>query len=202
MIKVGIIDDHSVLRLGLRHVLALDKELQVVAESDSGSDAARFFAEGKIDVLLLDIRMPGVDGLTALREALSANKDAKIIMLTTSEVEEDIYRALKCGAAGYLLKSAPPAEMINAVKKVASGGRYVPDTIERVFEARSAQPDLSPRELEVLKLMSKGLSNPEIGDIVGIAPASVKTHLLHVFEKLGVADRTEAATAAMSRGII
>ena len=202
MIKVGIIDDHSVLRLGLRHVLALDKELQVVAESDSGSDAARFFAEGKIDVLLLDIRMPGVDGLTALREALSANKDAKIIMLTTSEVEEDIYRALKCGAAGYLLKSAPPAEMINAVKKVASGGRYVPDTIERVFEARSAQPDLSPRELEVLKLMSKGLSNPEIGDIVDIAPASVKTHLLHVFEKLGVADRTEAATAAMSRGII
>ena len=202
MTKVAVVDDHSVVLAGLKFVLSRAEGMQVVATAESAEDILGFYEEHRPDVLLLDIRMPSVSGLDALETLRKAHPDAKVAMLTTSELEEDIFRALKLGANGYIPKDSRPAEIAKAVREIASGGRYIPDDIQRIFEMRQGVKSLSARELSIIQLAAKGFSSPEVAEMLGISVNSVKTHFRHIFEKMDVSDRTEAVTLAISRGII
>ena len=202
MTKVAVVDDHGVVLAGLKFVLSRAEGMQVVATAESAEDILGFYEENKPDVLLLDIRMPSVSGLDALETLRKAHPDAKVAMLTTSELEEDIFRALKLGANGYIPKDSRPAEIAKAVREIASGGRYIPDDIQRIFEMRQGVKSLSARELSIIQLAAKGFSNPEVAEMLGISVNSVKTHFRHIFEKMDVSDRMEAVTLAISRGII
>ena len=202
MTKVAVVDDHGVVLAGLKFVLSRAEGMQVVATAESAEDILGFYEENKPDVLLLDIRMPVVSGLDALEAIRRAHPDAKVAMLTTSELEEDIFRALKLGANGYIPKDSRPSEIAKAVKAIADGGNYIPDNIQRIFDMRQEVKSLSARELSILQLAAKGFSNPEVGEMLGISVNSVKTHFRHIFEKMDVNDRMEAVTLAISRGII
>ena len=202
MTKVAVVDDHSVVLAGLKFVLSRAEGMEVVATAESADDIIGFYEKTNPDVLLLDIRMPSVSGLDALETLRKVHPDAKVAMLTTSELEEDIFRALKLGANGYIPKDSRPAEIAKAVREIASGGRYIPDDIQRIFEMRQGVKSLSARELSIIQLAAKGFSNPEVGEMLGISVNSVKTHFRHIFEKMDVNDRMEAVTLAISRGII
>ena len=202
MIKVAVIDDHGVVLAGLKFVLSRAEGMEVVATSERAEDIVRFYESTRPDVMLLDIRMPVVSGLDALEILRKAHPEAKIAMLTTSDLEEDVFRALRLGASGYIPKDARPAEIANAVRTIASGGRYVPDGIQKIFDMRQKVKSLSAREVSILQLSAKGFSNLEIAEILGISVNSVKTHFRHIFEKMDVNDRVEAVTLALSRGII
>ena len=183
MTKVAVVDDHGVVLAGLKFVLSRAEGMEVVATAESAEDILGFYEKAKPDVLLLDIRMPSVSGLDALETLRKSHPDAKVAMLTTSELEEDIFRALKLGANGYIPKDSRPAEIAKAVREIASGG-------------------LSAREISIIQLAAKGFSSPEVAEMLGISVNSVKTHFRHIFEKMDVSDRTEAVTLAISRGII
>ena len=202
MTKVAVVDDHGVVLAGLKFVLSRAEGMEVVATAESAEDILGFYEKAKPDVLLLDIRMPVVSGLDALETIRSAHPDAKVAMLTTSELEEDIFRALRLGANGYIPKDSRPSEIAKAVKAIADGGNYIPDNIQRIFDMRQEVKSLSARELSILQLAAKGFSNPEVGEMLGISVNSVKTHFRHIFEKMDVRDRMEAVTLAISRGII
>ena len=202
MTKVAVVDDHSVVLAGLKFVLSRAEGMQVVATAESAEDIIGFYEKAKPDVLLLDIRMPSVSGLDALETLRKSHPDAKVAMLTTSELEEDIFRALKLGANGYIPKDSRPAEIAKAVREIASGGRYIPEDIQRIFDMRQGVKSLSARELSIIQLAAKGFSSPEVAEMLGISVNSVKTHFRHIFEKMDVSDRTEAVTLAISRGII
>ena len=202
MTKVAVVDDHGVVLAGLKFVLSRAEGMEVVATAESAEDILGFYEKAKPDVLLLDIRMPSVSGLDALETLRKSHPDAKVAMLTTSELEEDIFRALKLGANGYIPKDSRPAEIAKAVREIASGGRYIPEDIQRIFDMRQGVKSLSARELSIIQLAAKGFSNPEVGEMLGISVNSVKTHFRHIFEKMDVSDRMEAVTLAISRGII
>ena len=202
MTKVAVVDDHSVVLAGLKFVLSRAEGMQVVATAESAEDIIGFYEKAKPDVLLLDIRMPSVSGLDALETLRKSHPDAKVAMLTTSELEEDIFRALKLGANGYIPKDSRPAEIAKAVREIASGGRYIPEDIQRIFDMRQGVKSLSARELSIIQLAAKGFSSPEVAEMLGISVNSVKTHFRHIFEKMDVSDRMEAVTLAISRGII
>ena len=202
MTKVAVVDDHGVVLAGLKFVLSRAEGMQVVATAESAEDIIGFYEKAKPDVLLLDIRMPSVSGLDALETLRKSHPDAKVAMLTTSELEEDIFRALKLGANGYIPKDSRPAEIAKAVREIASGGRYIPEDIQRIFDMRQGVKSLSARELSIIQLAAKGFSSPEVAEMLGISVNSVKTHFRHIFEKMDVSDRTEAVTLAISRGII
>lgn len=202
MTKVAVVDDHSVVLAGLKFVLSRAEGMQVVATAESAEDILGFYEEHRPDVLLLDIRMPSVSGLDALETLRKSHPDAKVAMLTTSELEEDIFRALKLGANGYIPKDSRPAEIAKAVREIASGGRYIPEDIQRIFDMRQGVKSLSAREISIIQLAAKGFSSPEVAEMLGISVNSVKTHFRHIFEKMDVSDRTEAVTLAISRGII
>ena len=202
MTKVAVVDDHGVVLAGLKFVLSRAEGMEVVATAESAEDILGFYEKAKPDVLLLDIRIPSVSGLDALETLRKSHPDAKVAMLTTSELEEDIFRALKLGANGYIPKDSRPAEIAKAVREIASGGRYIPEDIQRIFDMRQGVKSLSARELSIIQLAAKGFSSPEVAEMLGISVNSVKTHFRHIFEKMDVSDRTEAVTLAISRGII
>ena len=202
MTKVAVVDDHSVVLAGIKFVLSRAEGMEVVATAESAEDILGFYEKAKPDVLLLDIRMPSVSGLDALETLRKSHPDAKVAMLTTSELEEDIFRALKLGANGYIPKDSRPAEIAKAVREIASGGRYIPEDIQRIFDMRQGVKSLSAREISIIQLAAKGFSNLEVAEMLGISVNSVKTHFRHIFEKMDVSDRTEAVTLAISRGII
>ena len=202
MTKVAVVDDHGVVLAGLKFVLSRVEGMEVVATAESAEDILGFYEKAKPDVLLLDIRMPSVSGLDALETLRKSHPDAKVAMLTTSELEEDIFRALKLGANGYIPKDSRPAEIAKAVREIASGGRYIPEDIQRIFDMRQGVKSLSAREISIIQLAAKGFSSPEVAEMLGISVNSVKTHFRHIFEKMDVSDRTEAVTLAISRGII
>ena len=202
MTKVAVVDDHSVVLAGLKFVLSRAEGMEVVATAETAEDILGFYEKAKPDVLLLDIRMPSVSGLDALETLRKSHPDAKVAMLTTSELEEDIFRALKLGANGYIPKDSRPAEIAKAVREIASGGRYIPEDIQRIFDMRQGVKSLSAREISIIQLAAKGFSSPEVAEMLGISVNSVKTHFRHIFEKMDVSDRTEAVTLAISRGII
>lgn len=202
MIRVAVIDDHAVVLAGIRLILSRDPSMEVVATSDDPASAVAFVRRHRPDVLLLDIRMPGVSGLDALDAVLSAEPAATVAMLTTSESEEDLYRSIRRGARGFIRKDARAPEMIAAIKAVAAGETYLPENMKDIFDLHAEQPSLSPRETEVLRLAAKGFQNLEIARLAGMSVNTLKYHLKNAFMKLGVSNRTEAVTEAIHRGII
>ena len=201
-IRVLLVDDHSIVRIGLRGVLDLEPDLAVVAEAEDGAQAVDLFREHRPDVTLMDLRMPGMDGIETTRRIHASFPQARILMLTTYDGDHDIQRALEAGALGYVLKNVTGDELVRAVRTVHSGQRYLPQAVAARLAEGLARPELTPREIEVLKFVVKGLSNKEIGDRLQMSEHTAKTHLKSILAKLGARDRTEAATSALQRGIV
>ncbi|MEY5024766.1 MAG: hypothetical protein RLZZ244_294 [Verrucomicrobiota bacterium] len=200
-IRLLIVDDHQIVRMGLRALLQLEADLEVVAEAGDSEAALRAFHQHRPDVTLLDLRMPG-GGLETLKQIRQHSPEARTLLLTTSEKEEDVHACLRAGARGYAFKSMPPNALANAIRVIHGGGLWIPAEVARIDSNRKATPELSPRELEVLRLLVKGLTNPEIGELLAISRSTTKVHVAHILEKLGVADRTEAASEAFRRGLL
>ncbi|MEI6714242.1 MAG: response regulator transcription factor [Verrucomicrobiota bacterium] len=200
-IRVLLVDDHQIVRMGLRTVFSLEPDLEVIGEASFADEAVEVYTKLLPDVTLMDLRMPG-GGMNALRRIRELNPEAKVLVLSTSEREEDMHLAVESGAVGYALKSIPPEELAEAIRVVFGGGTWVPAEVARKLAQRQASPDLSPREMEVLQLLVKGLTNPEIGAVLAISRSTIKVHVTHILEKLGVADRTEAAAEAFRRGLL
>ena len=202
-IRVLIVDDHRVVRVGLRAIIDAEPDMQVVAEAADGPGTVAAFAAHRPDITLLDLRMPGMSGpevLTALRQK---DPEATVIVLTSYDADEDVYRAVQAGARGYLLKGTLPDGVLEAaIRKVHGGQRLLaPEAAARLAD-RMTSPALTPREVAVLELVAKGKSNKEIGVVLSLAEGTVKTHLKRIYDKLGVSDRTEAALMAVQKGIV
>lgn len=202
MITVAIIDDHAMVRRGIQYILDMEDDISFVGELDSGKGAGEFVAKTKPDILLLDIRMSGVDGLEALRDILAARPGQKVVMLTTSEADNDIYESIRAGAKGYLMKDRDSDDLVAAVRAVADGGTFLPETVKRLYAEREATKDLTARELEALDLMAKGLSNTEIAAAMDVSFDTVKTYLKAIYVKLGVGDRVSATVEGYRRGFL
>jgi DNA-binding NarL/FixJ family response regulator len=200
-IRILIIDDHPVVRYGLSAFFDAQPDLAVVGCAESGEEGVEMFHRFHPDVTIMDLRMPGMTGVEAIRAILRAKPKARIIVLTTYQTDEDIHQALDAGAQGYLLKAAPGAQLAGAVRRVHAGFRCIPPDIERAAASRTPNADLTPREREVLGLIVKGLSNRRIADALGISEGTVKWHVNIILERLGVEDRTQAAVTALQRGL-
>jgi len=199
--RVLLVDDHLIVRMGLRSLLEVQPDMTVVAEVAGGVDAVKAFAQHQPDITLMDLRMPdlsGAEATTAIRQRFPA---ARVLVLTTFDNDEDICRALEAGAAGYLLKNTDGGPLLETIRAVHAGTYRLPAEITARLAQRRAAPGLSPRELDVLQLIVKGHSNKEIGATLGLAENTVKNHVKMIFEKLNVADRTQAATTALQRGL-
>jgi DNA-binding NarL/FixJ family response regulator len=199
VIRVLLVDDHPVVRFGLRTILETQEDLTVVGECGSGSDAVRLAAELSPDVVLMDLKMPGVDGATATAQVV-ASTSCRVVVLTTFATDGDILRAIEAGATAYLLKDAPSEELIEAVRAASRGETVLASPVATKLVSAVQRPGLSAREAEVLSLVARGLSNIAISQELRVSEATVKSHLLHVFSKLDVSDRTAAVTVALSRG--
>ena len=202
MTTVAIVDDHSVVRIGIKYVLMTDSEFKFVGEADDGAEAVSLVEKVHPDILLLDVRMPGTGGIAALKSVREKFPDQKVVMLTMSDAEEDVYQAITLGARGYVIKDNSPVNIIGALKKVMAGELAVSDAVRSAYEARKSERGLTGREKEILVLVSKGCSNAEIGDILHLSPNTVKNHLKNLFESLGAADRAEAVAIGIRRGLI
>lgn len=203
VVRVLIVDDHPVVREGLRAVLGATSDVEVVAECGSGSDAVRLAAELRPDVVLMDLRLPELDGVEATRRIV-ADGSAHVLVLTTYDTDGDIARAVAAGATGYLLKESPRQELAAAVRSAARGETVLAASVaaKLVSSVRAGRPALTPRELEVLRCIAEGRSNPETGRLLFISETTVKSHVTRIFEKLSVKDRTAAVTVAIARGIL
>ena len=202
-IRVLIVDDHPVVREGVRAMLAAESGIEVAGQAGSGDEAVALAAAGGYDVVLMDLRMPGTDGVTATSRILAASPAARVLVLTTYETDADIVRAVAAGATGYLLKDAPPGELARGIRAAARGETVLAPAVAARLVTHVRRPQresLSARETEVLRLVGRGLTNAEIGRELHISEATVKTHLLRAFTKLGVSDRTAAVTTAIGRG--
>jgi DNA-binding NarL/FixJ family response regulator len=202
MIRVLVADDHPVVRAGLGAVIAEQDDLDLVAEAENGANAVALFREHRPDVALMDLRMPVMDGVEAIRAITTEFPDARILALTTYEGDADIRRALEAGASGYLLKDMLLTEVLTAVRAVHRGERVIPIAVEARLAEFPERSDLTEREAEVLQMVARGLSNKEVARAIGRTDETVKIHLKNAFAKLGVADRTEAVTVALTRGLI
>ncbi|WP_234989187.1 response regulator transcription factor [Demequina sp. NBRC 110052] len=241
MIRVGLVDDQQMVRVGLRMILESEGDIEVCCEAASGEEAIAAAAHHTPDVVLMDVRMPGMDGLAATSAVVEANPDVRVVILTTFDDDEYIYGALRAGASGFLLKSADGDTLVNAVRVIAAGEALLaPEVTRRVIERFTSTPtsasdgpeatvttpdagiatamapadpeayvpspeavgDLSERELEVLQLMARGMSNQEIAQALYVSNTTVKTHVSHILTKLGVRDRVQAVVEAYDSGIV
>jgi len=201
-IRALVVDDHPVVRAGLVALLDAAPDIEVVGTASSGEDAVELAAQLLPDVVLMDLRMAGIDGDEATARILAVRRETRVIILTTYENDDAILSAISAGASGYLLKAAPEEELLAGIRAVAAGEVALAPSVSRLLVQRHAAPAapvpaLSPRELEVLRLVAEGLSNRAIGERLFVGEATVKTHLLHAFAKLEVDDRTRAVTRAM-----
>lgn len=205
VIRLLIVDDHPVVREGLRGMLESDPGIEIVGEAGSGDEAVIRAGESRPDVILMDLRMPGGDGVSATTRILANHPESRVIVLTTYETDQDIVRAVEAGAAGYLLKDTSRSNLLMAIASAVRGETVLSPSVatKLVTRMRAPMPDsLSRRETEVLSLVARGLTNAEIGKALFISETTVKTHLLRVFGKLGVSDRTAAVTTALDRGLL
>ncbi|MBD2082632.1 response regulator transcription factor [Leptolyngbya sp. FACHB-17] len=201
-IRVLIVDDHSLVAEGLANIINYDPEMIVVAQAEDGQQAINLYREHQPDVTLMDLRMPGIGGVEAITAICAEFESARIIVLTTYDGDEDIYRGLQAGAQGYLLKDAKPNELLSVIRVIHSGQQYVSPVVGRKLVERMNIPVLSERELEVLRLIAQGLSNQDIGTALNIGESTVKSHVTHILNKLGVSDRTQAVIVGIKRGLV
>lgn len=201
-IRILIADDHYVVRMGLVALVETEPDLQVVGEAADGTQVVEMYQKLEPDLVLMDLRMPRSDGVAATRKIREQFPKARILMLTTYDGDDDIHKALSAGAGGYLLKNSTRESLIPALRAVAAGQRWIPQEVASRLAARKLFEELTPREVEVLQQLAKGRANKEIADVLKISEHTVKDHLKSILGKLHVADRTEAVTAALQRGII
>lgn len=201
-IRVVTADDHTVVRAGIAAMIANEADIDVVAEAADGAEAVAMYESHRPDVMLVDLRMPHMDGLAAIYAIRSIDLNARLIALTTYDGDADIHRALSAGAAAYLVKDVLGAELVRTIRNVAAGKRVIPPTVASKLAEFTPRIELTDREVEVLRLVAKGLRNKEIARVIGRAEGTVKVHVKNIHEKLGVEDRTEAVTLALQRGII
>jgi DNA-binding NarL/FixJ family response regulator len=210
-IRVMVVDDQTMVRAGFRLLLADELDIEVVAEASNGRDAVAQAARVRPDVILMDIRMPEMDGLEATRRILASDAEARVLVLTTFDLDDYVFEALRAGASGFVLKDEPPEQLIGAVRTIAAGEALLSPTVTRRVIKRFAtvrrQPppaavaELTPRELEVLRLIAQGLSNAEIGEELFISDTTVKTHVTRLFQKLDLRDRAQAIVLAYQTGM-
>ena len=214
MIRVLLADDQALVRAGFRMIIDAQPDMTVVAEAADGNDALDQTRHERPDVILMDIRMPGIDGIEATRRLIASGCVARILMLTTFDLDEYLYEAIRAGASGFLLKTAPPRQLIAAIRDATTGDTLVAPTITRrlveEFVARprpdtaapSALSRLTPRELEVLKLIAKGLSNTELAQALFVSETTAKTHVARILNKLALRDRVQAVVMAYESGVV
>ncbi len=211
-IRVLVADDQSMVRAGFRMLLSREQDVDVVAEASNGLEAVDKAARFQPDVVLMDIRMPELDGLQATRQILTADPSARVLVLTTFDLDEYVYEALRAGASGFVLKDDPPEQLLGAIRTVAAGDALLsPSVTKQVIDQFSRLPrreppeglaELTEREREVLALIAEGRSNAEIGEALFISDTTVKTHVTHVLQKLGLRDRVQAVVLAYQSGLV
>ncbi|BAY29064.1 two-component response regulator NarL subfamily protein [Nostoc carneum NIES-2107] len=200
-IRVLLVDDHAIVRQGLAAMIENEPDMTVVGQAGNGQEAIACYRQLQPDITLMDLRMPHMSGVDATIAICAEFTHARIIVLTTYDGDEDIYRALRAGAKGYLLKDAEPEALLNAIHIVHSGQQYIPSEVAAKLVQRMNNPELSDREREVIHLMVDGLSNHDIGVALNITESTVKFHVNRILSKLGVSDRTQAVVTALKRGL-
>jgi DNA-binding NarL/FixJ family response regulator len=201
-IRILIVDDHPIVRTGLATLLKQENGFQLAGEVDGGEEALAFLKRHPVDVMLLDLRMPKMSGIDVLYALHELDPAPYVLILSSFDYEEDIYRAAKAGASGYLMKDAARTQIVDAIRTVANGQLHFPKGIAERIQEREKRTGLSPREKDVLQMMSKGLTNKEIAHVLFISQFTVRNHINHILEKLEASDRTEAVSIAMQQGII
>ena len=197
-----LIDDHFVVRSGLAASLALEEDMTVIAEADSGDQALDAYTQHQPDIVLMDLQLPGLSGIEATQALVSADPTARILIFSTFARDEEIHRALRAGALGYLQKSASRPDLLTAIRTVASGRQSLPPDIAARLKDRDTRPDITPRELEILTLVTQGNANKEIAASLGIAEDTVKQHVSRILQKLAVNDRAQATAEAIRLGLV
>jgi DNA-binding NarL/FixJ family response regulator len=201
-IRLLLVDDHSVIRMGLVTLLELQEGFSVVAEAEDGEQAVIQYRSVQPDVVLMDVRMPKMDGVDALKAIRMEWPEARVMILTTSEVEDDIQRAIDAGACGYITKSVKPAELYKAIAQVHAGGTFIPESIRDRLDLYLKQKRLTHREMEVLQAMRRGLTNRDIAALLGFTEHTAKAHVKAILDKLASADRTEAVARGFELGLL
>lgn len=200
--NVLVVDDHPLMRLGIASMIDAQPDMRTIAQAESGSEAVDLCTRTSPDVVLVDLKLPGLGGVEVIRAIRQRDSGVKFVVLTTYDGDEDIHQALEAGASGYVIKGMPATILLDALRRVQAGNRYLPRPVEKILEARVPDSDLSPREREVLTLIVAGKSNKEIAVELGISRATVKFHVSVIFSRMGVEDRTQAAVAALQRGLV
>jgi DNA-binding NarL/FixJ family response regulator len=201
-ITILIVDDHPMMRLGVAAIVGDQPDLVVVGQAGTGEEAIELHRRHRPHVTLMDLRLPGIGGVEAIRRIRRETPAARFVVLTTYEGDEDVYQALEAGAQGYLVKGMSPQTLVDALRHVHSGNRVLPPPLARRLEERTPNSDLSVREREVLELIARGRNNRQIAETLGITEGTVKCHVTVILSRLGVSDRTQAVLAALERGIV
>jgi len=201
-ITLLVTEDHGIVRQGIVSILQLQDDFSVIAEARDGLEAVEMYAVHQPDVTLMDLRLPKMEGADAISKIREIDPQARIIILTTYDTDEDIYRGLQAGARGYLLKDADFEDLIDAVRTVYDGKRYLPPNVALKLAERMGSEDLTDRERDVLNMMAKGTSTAMLASALGISEGTVKFHINHIFQKLGVNDRTQAIIRGLRRGLV
>ena len=201
-IRVLIVDDHPIMRVGIAAIIQATPDMSVAAQAGSGEEAIELYERHLPDIVLVDLRLPGLSGVEVIRTVRTRHADAKFVVLTTYEGDEDIHQALEAGACSYIVKGMPYNTLVNALRRVHAGGRFLPTPVTRALSSRVPDSELSAREREVLQLIMTGKSNREIASELGITEATVKCHVSVILMRLNVNDRTQAVVTALQRGLI
>lgn len=202
VIKVLVVDDHPIVRVGIVAIINARPDMTVVAQCGTAEEALDLFEQHRPDITLMDLRLPKMSGVDAIRTIRMRHPKACFVVLTTYEGDEDIYQAIEAGARAYVIKGMPHEALIDALRRVHAGGRFLPPTVSRALASRTPDADLSAREREVLALLARGETNKEIASHLGITEATVKCHVSVILMRLQVSDRTQAVVAALHRGLV
>lgn len=201
-IRILIVDDHPIMRIGIATLVGSSREMVCIAQAGSGEEAIDLHRQHKPDITLMDLRLPGISGVETIRRIRAESPKARFIVLTTYEGDEDIHQAMEAGASGYLVKGLPQETLVNAVRRVHAGGRFLPSPVSQALAERTPDANLSARERQVLALLAKGKTNKEIATDLGISEATVKCHVAVILMRLNVTDRTKAVVTALQRGLV
>jgi len=201
-IRVLIVDDHPIMRIGIAAIVEASPDMTTVAQAGSGEEAIELFEKHLPDITLMDLRLPGISGVEAIRAVMARHPNAKFVVLTTYEGDEDIHQALQAGARSYIIKGMPHDALLSALRRVHAGKRFLPPPVSRTLSTRIPNCDLSAREREVLELIVRGRSNKEIAADLGITESTVKCHVSVILMRLNVDDRTQAVVTALQRGLV
>jgi len=201
-IRVLVIDDHPVTRIGIAAIIEATQDMTVVAQAGSGEEAVELWEKHTPDITLMDLRLPGMSGVEAIRTVMARHRNARFVVLTTYEGDEDIHQALQAGARSYIIKGMPHEALVSALRRVHGGGQFLPTPVSRALYSRIPNSDLSAREREVLNLIVRGKSNKEIATDLGITESTVKCHVSVILMRPNVSDRTQAVVTALRRGLV